>query len=66
MIHNVTIDRPEEEKSANQSDMMLQYGVDLSLYPRDVELNFMVRKSLHFVKSVVICHMTEVKLYLKS
>ena len=47
MIHNVTIYRPEEEKDLKQFDLMLQYGVDLIAYPRDVKLTFMVRRSLH-------------------
>ena len=48
MIHNITIDRPEEEKYVNQFDVMLQYGVDLTLYPRNVKLTFMVKRSLYF------------------
>ena len=55
MIHNVTIDRPEEENDVNQFDLILQYGVDLSLYPRDVELTFMVRSNLCFcLKNVLV------------
>ena len=52
MIHNVTVNRPEEEKDVNQFDTMLQYGVDLSLYPRDVQLTFMVRRCLSFYQKM--------------
>jgi len=44
--HNVTIDRPDEEKELNEFEMILQYEVDLSLYPFNTTLTFLVSNVL--------------------
>ena len=42
--HNVTIERPEEEKDQIVINQTVLYEVDLSLYPSDTKLSFKVKK----------------------
>ena len=43
MIDSVSVDLPDEDQQLSETERTLQYGVDLSLYPLNITLNFKVR-----------------------
>ena len=56
MIDSVSVDLPDDDQQLNETKRTLQYGVDLSLYPLDTTLSFMVRKEKISEDFFVCCY----------